>query len=72
MNIRHHQQALLGFTSWHAVRTAMAHPDATRVKVRDETVIRWAGRAGTVFGWALSFGVGAAAGWLLMWVLGYG
>ena len=73
MNIRHHQQAFLGFTSWHAIRTAMARPDATRVKVRDATVIRWAGRVGAVFGWVLvivaGMLVGVAAGRFTLWAV---
>ena len=38
----------------------------------DDTATRWAGYAGTVCGWTVAFAVGALAGWLLMWALGYG
>ena len=51
----------------------MARPDATRVKVRDATVIRWAGRVGAVFGWVLvivaGMLVGVAAGRFTLWAV---
>ena len=76
MNIRQHQEALLGFVSRYAISIALAYPDATRVKLRDEKVVRWAGHAGTVFGWGLGLVIGAGFGVLmalfLRWALGHG
>lgn len=73
MNIQWHRQLLLSGVSKYAIAVALAFPDATRVKVRDATIIRAAGHVGAVFGWALVIVAagagGVAAGRLILWAM---
>ena len=76
MNIHWHRQLLLSGVSKYAIAVALAFPDATRAKVGDATIIRWARRAGTVFGWALVFAAGFGSSWAILrgigWLMGWG